>query len=228
MRESASPAAPSAPRLTPTSDSLLASYEAVPYESRPIPYTEPDSIAANAILHGVTPPPPDRCRVLELGCASGGNLISMAYSNPKSQFLGDRLGADAGRGRPVRDLRDGSPEHTARGQEHRRARSGHSASSTTSSATACIRGCRPTFRRRFCACAVRTSRPTASRSSATTRIPAGIGARWCARCWSSTTTSRCRRVRASPGRASSPRCSNRRIPRTSRCTRWTSAPRSSS
>lgn len=76
------------PRLTPMSDSLLASYEAVPYESRPIPFAEPDSIAANAILYGVTPPPPDRCRVLELGCASGGNLISMAYALPKSQFVG--------------------------------------------------------------------------------------------------------------------------------------------
>ena len=70
------------------SDSLLESYEAVPYESRPIPFAEPDSIAANAMLYGVTPPPPDRCRVLELGCASGGNLISMAYALPKSQFVG--------------------------------------------------------------------------------------------------------------------------------------------
>lgn len=70
------------------SDSLLESYEAVPYEGRPIPFAEPDSIAANAILHGVTPAPPEHCRVLELGCATGGNLISMAYTFPKSQFVG--------------------------------------------------------------------------------------------------------------------------------------------
>ena len=70
------------------SDSLLASYEAVPYESRPIPFAEPDSIAANAMLHGVNAPPPDHCRVLELGCASGGNLISMAFALPESHFVG--------------------------------------------------------------------------------------------------------------------------------------------
>ncbi|MEP6491165.1 MAG: class I SAM-dependent methyltransferase [bacterium] len=70
------------------SDPTRASYEAVPYVSAPIAFADPDSIAANAMLHGVTPPPPDRCRVLELGCASGGNLLSMAFAFPKSQFLG--------------------------------------------------------------------------------------------------------------------------------------------
>ncbi|HTE46787.1 MAG TPA: class I SAM-dependent methyltransferase [Gemmatimonadaceae bacterium] len=69
-------------------DPLLASYESVPYQSRPIALADPDSIAANAILHGVTPPPPDRARVLELGCASGGNLLSMAFALPKSRFVG--------------------------------------------------------------------------------------------------------------------------------------------
>jgi SAM-dependent methyltransferase/methyltransferase-like protein len=90
MRESSSPSSTgsSFPQLTPMSDSVLAAYEAVPYQSRPIPFAEPDSIAATAILHGVTPPPPDRCRVLELGCASGGNLISMAFALPKSKFVG--------------------------------------------------------------------------------------------------------------------------------------------
>ena len=32
--------------------------------------------------------PPDRCRVLELGCGDGGNLIPMAYLLPESTFLG--------------------------------------------------------------------------------------------------------------------------------------------
>jgi len=32
--------------------------------------------------------PPDRCRVLELGTASGGNLIPMGFSWPESQFVG--------------------------------------------------------------------------------------------------------------------------------------------
>lgn len=69
-------------------DSLLESYETVAYLSKAIPLTDPDSIAANALLHGVTPPPPDRCRVLELGCAAGMNVISAAFVSPKSQFVG--------------------------------------------------------------------------------------------------------------------------------------------
>lgn len=32
--------------------------------------------------------PPDRCRVLELGCASGGNLIPMGLAWPGSRFIG--------------------------------------------------------------------------------------------------------------------------------------------
>jgi methyltransferase-like protein/SAM-dependent methyltransferase len=34
------------------------------------------------------PAPVDQCRVLELGCASGGNLIPMAYGLPGSEFVG--------------------------------------------------------------------------------------------------------------------------------------------
>jgi methyltransferase-like protein/2-polyprenyl-3-methyl-5-hydroxy-6-metoxy-1,4-benzoquinol methylase len=36
----------------------------------------------------MTPAPIDRCRVLELGCASGGNLISMGLTLPGSTFVG--------------------------------------------------------------------------------------------------------------------------------------------
>jgi SAM-dependent methyltransferase/methyltransferase-like protein len=70
------------------SDLLAASYDAVPYESKPIELAEPDAMAAIAILHGVTPTPADRCRVLELGCAAGGNLIDLAFTSPKSRFVG--------------------------------------------------------------------------------------------------------------------------------------------
>jgi SAM-dependent methyltransferase len=45
-------------------------------------------MAAMAALHGLTPPAPDRCRVLELGCASGWNVVSMAFRLPKSSFVG--------------------------------------------------------------------------------------------------------------------------------------------
>ena len=45
-------------------------------------------MAAMAILHGLTPPPLERCRVLELGCASGMNLVSMASRMSKATFVG--------------------------------------------------------------------------------------------------------------------------------------------
>jgi methyltransferase-like protein len=41
-----------------------------------------------ATLLGLNPAPVDRCRVLELGCAVGGNLIPMAYGLPGSEFVG--------------------------------------------------------------------------------------------------------------------------------------------
>jgi methyltransferase-like protein/2-polyprenyl-3-methyl-5-hydroxy-6-metoxy-1,4-benzoquinol methylase len=63
-------------------------YDLVPYESRPYPQTHPDRLATVARLFGVAAPPPDRCAVLELGCAGGGNLIAMAVELPGSTFLG--------------------------------------------------------------------------------------------------------------------------------------------
>jgi methyltransferase-like protein/SAM-dependent methyltransferase len=39
------------------------------------------------------PPPVDRCRVLEIGCASGDNLIPMALELPESAFVGIDLSA---------------------------------------------------------------------------------------------------------------------------------------
>jgi methyltransferase-like protein len=37
---------------------------------------------------GLDAAPPERCRMLELGCASGGNLFPMAYTLPESEFVG--------------------------------------------------------------------------------------------------------------------------------------------
>jgi methyltransferase-like protein len=64
------------------------SYDEVPYESYPFAQSHPDRLATVATLLGLKPPPVDRCRVLELGCASGGNLIPMALTVPESTFLG--------------------------------------------------------------------------------------------------------------------------------------------
>ena len=64
------------------------SYDQVPYPSLSHANTHPDNLAVMAILAGLHPAPLEKCRVLELGAASGGNLIPMAYGLPHSQFLG--------------------------------------------------------------------------------------------------------------------------------------------
>jgi len=63
-------------------------YDTVAYPSSAFPQTHPDRLATIATLHGLEPAPAERCRVLELGCGSGGNLIPMAYVLKGSTFLG--------------------------------------------------------------------------------------------------------------------------------------------
>lgn len=63
-------------------------YDAIPYHSQAFAQTHPDRLATVARLFGLTPPEVSRCRVLELGCAAGGNLIPMAYALPDSEFIG--------------------------------------------------------------------------------------------------------------------------------------------
>jgi methyltransferase-like protein/cyclopropane fatty-acyl-phospholipid synthase-like methyltransferase len=63
-------------------------YDEVPYDSYPFPQTHPDRLATVATLFGLKPAPVGRCRVLELGCAAGGNLIPMAVGLPESTFFG--------------------------------------------------------------------------------------------------------------------------------------------
>lgn len=69
------------------------SYDKVPYDSQPFPLTHPDHLSSLATLFGLAPPPVERCRVMELGCASGGNLIPMAVALPDSTFVGVDLSA---------------------------------------------------------------------------------------------------------------------------------------
>ena len=64
------------------------SYDEVPYEGKPLYATHPDCLAAAARLRCIPAPDPEHCRVLELGCGTGGNLIPMAYTLPQSQFVG--------------------------------------------------------------------------------------------------------------------------------------------
>lgn len=63
-------------------------YDAVPYPSYVFPQTHPDRLATLAVLHGISAAKPGQCRVLELGCGDGTNLLAQAYALPSSKFVG--------------------------------------------------------------------------------------------------------------------------------------------
>jgi methyltransferase-like protein/SAM-dependent methyltransferase len=67
---------------------VLGSYESVPYPGGSIHSAHPDNLATRALLFGLEPPDLQHVRVLELGCADGGNLIPMASELPEGRFLG--------------------------------------------------------------------------------------------------------------------------------------------
>lgn len=69
------------------------SYDRVPYTSYPYARTHPDRLETVGRLFGMEPAPAGACRVLELGCASGGNLVPMAAQLPGSELVGLDLGA---------------------------------------------------------------------------------------------------------------------------------------
>jgi methyltransferase-like protein/cyclopropane fatty-acyl-phospholipid synthase-like methyltransferase len=63
-------------------------YNIIAYPGHPYVQTHPDRLATLAFLHGMKPTPVERCRVLELGCGDGANLIPMALQLLGSDFLG--------------------------------------------------------------------------------------------------------------------------------------------
>jgi SAM-dependent methyltransferase len=73
----------------------LTPYDAIRYPGLAYADTHPDHLAAVAAFRGMTPAPPDRCRLLEVGCGDGGNLVPMAYGLPGSAFVGIDLAGEA-------------------------------------------------------------------------------------------------------------------------------------
>lgn len=63
-------------------------YDTLPYTSRANPRTHPDLLATLGAICGLTPAPPATARVLEIGCADGGNLVSLAYVLPEARLVG--------------------------------------------------------------------------------------------------------------------------------------------
>ena len=70
-------------------------YDQVLYPGFPFSQTHPGRLATLGALHDIEPAPPAQCRMLELGCGDGGNLIPLAYQYPDSTFLGIDLSARA-------------------------------------------------------------------------------------------------------------------------------------
>lgn len=64
------------------------SYDEVPYTSHPYRQSHPERMATVASLLGLDTAPIEQCRVLELGCAAGGNLLPQADRFPESEFVG--------------------------------------------------------------------------------------------------------------------------------------------
>jgi len=74
-------------------EDLANAYDEVSYAGFPFPQTHPDRLATIATLLGIEPAPVESCRVLELGCGDGGNIVPMAYGLPGSRFVGIDLAA---------------------------------------------------------------------------------------------------------------------------------------
>jgi methyltransferase-like protein/ubiquinone/menaquinone biosynthesis C-methylase UbiE len=63
-------------------------YDVTPYIDLSYVATHPNRLATMAHFLGRQPAPVAECRVLEIGCAAGGNLLPMAYALPRAEFVG--------------------------------------------------------------------------------------------------------------------------------------------
>src|ERR1019366_3689360 len=66
----------------------MSEYNQILYPTHVYPETHPDTLARTAVLFGMDPPPVQQCRVLEIACGDGGNIIPMAFELPHSEFVG--------------------------------------------------------------------------------------------------------------------------------------------
>jgi len=83
-------------------DALRADYDATPYAFNSFPQSAPGQLAAIAYLFGLETPEISTARVLEIGCAGGGNLMPFAAAHPGARVVGIDLSPvqiDQGRAR---------------------------------------------------------------------------------------------------------------------------------
>ncbi len=74
--------------LTRMTDPLRARYDALPYRHGAVPESHPARLGAIVRLLGMEAAAPDGCRVLELGCGEGMNLLPLAERFARSHFTG--------------------------------------------------------------------------------------------------------------------------------------------
>jgi len=86
--------------MTSAIDQTRLRYDDLPYDSYAYPHSAPEQLATVASLFGLPAPEVATARVLELGCASGGNLIPFALRNPGAKAVGlDISGVQISHGR---------------------------------------------------------------------------------------------------------------------------------
>ncbi len=66
----------------------MSEYDRIDYPTHVYPETHPDMLARTGVLFGMRPPAVDTCRVLEIGCGNGRNIIPMAFELRESEFVG--------------------------------------------------------------------------------------------------------------------------------------------
>lgn len=96
------------PTMTPSRapreavDQVRADYDAAPYDSHAYPQSAPGHLAAMAYLFGLDALEVSGARVLEIGCAAGGDLIPFAACHPRARVVGidlSQVQIDLGRAR---------------------------------------------------------------------------------------------------------------------------------
>jgi ubiquinone/menaquinone biosynthesis C-methylase UbiE len=67
---------------------VTSTYDEVPYTSYPFPQSNPLLLHTIAQMFGLDAPLPQTARVLEIGCAAGANIMSIASCYPNSHCVG--------------------------------------------------------------------------------------------------------------------------------------------
>ena len=69
-------------------EQIAESYNSFPYDSHAFKWCSPAYIRAVAYLYGVDLPPVAKARVLEIGCAAGGNSLPFGFMYPEAEIMG--------------------------------------------------------------------------------------------------------------------------------------------